>query len=109
MVRADLGTRLSPNINACWSACAANLSIAKIEPWDLEFYFSHFTNELESQKFSTEDGWTKAKELTAGLGYNLDPVEMHVADLSFGGAAYPVLYGREVKTFGKPILRNLLL
>ena len=73
------------------------LSISKIEPWDLEFYFSHFTNELESQKFSTEDGWAKAKELTAGLGYNLNPVEMHVADLSFGGAAYPVLYGREVK------------
>jgi len=73
------------------------LGIDKIEPWDLEFYLSHFTNELESQKFSTENGWTKAKELTAGLGYNLDPVEMHVADLSFGGAAYPMLYGKEVK------------
>jgi len=73
------------------------LDIAKIEPWDLEFYFSRFTNEFESQKFSTEGGWTKAKVLTADLGYNLDPVEAHVADLSFGGAAYPVLYGREVK------------
>ena len=73
------------------------LGVAKIEPWDLEFYFSNFTNEFESEKFSTQDGWTKAKQLTATLGYNLDPVEMHVADLSFGGAAYPVLYGREVK------------
>ena len=73
------------------------LGVAKIEPWDLEFYFSNFTNEFESQKFSTQDGWTKAKQLTATLGYNLDPVEMHIADLSFGGAAYPVLYGREVK------------
>jgi hypothetical protein len=73
------------------------LGISKIEPWDLEFYLSKFANEFESQKFSTEDGWIKAKELTAHLGYNLDPVEMHVADLSFGGAAYPVLYGREVK------------
>jgi len=73
------------------------LGISQVEPWDLEFYFSHFTNELESQKFSIEDGWAKAKELTAGLGYNLDPVEMHVSDMSFGGAAYPVLYGREVK------------
>jgi hypothetical protein len=71
--------------------------IAKIEPWDLDFYLSHFTNDFESQKFSTENGWAKAKELTADLGYNLDPVEMHVADLSFGGAAYPVWYGREVK------------
>jgi oligoendopeptidase F len=73
------------------------LGISKIEPWDLEFYLSRFTNEFESQKFSTGDAWIKAKELTADLGYNLDPVEMHVADLSFGGAAYPVLYGREVK------------
>ena len=73
------------------------LGVAKVEPWDLEFYFSNFTNEFESQKFSTEDGWAKVKQLTATLGFNLDPVEMHVADLSFGGAAYPVLYGREVK------------
>jgi hypothetical protein len=73
------------------------LGVSEIEPWDLEFYFSHFTNEFESQKFPTEDGWAKAKQLTAGLGYDLDPVEMHVADLSFGGAAYPVFYGREVK------------
>lgn len=55
------------------------LSIAKIEPWDLEFYLAHSTNEFESQKFSTEDGWTKAKKITAGLGYDLDPVEMHNA------------------------------
>jgi Peptidase family M3 len=72
------------------------LGVSKIEPWDLEFYFSNFTNNFESQKFSTDEGWTKAKQLTATLGYNLDPVEMHVADLSFGGAAYPVLYGKEV-------------
>ncbi len=73
------------------------LGVAKVKPWDLEFYFSNFTTEFELQRFSTEDGWTKARQLTATLGYNLDPVEMHVADLSFGGAAYPVLYGREVK------------
>ena len=74
-----------------------DLKIDKIEPWDLEFYFSHFTNEFEAQKFPAADGWAKAKQLASGLGYNLDPVEMRVADLSFGGAAYPVLYGKEVK------------
>ena len=73
------------------------LGISKVEPWDLEFYLSKFTDTFESQKFSTEDSWPKVKTLAEGLGYNLDPVEMHVADLSFGGAAYPVLYGREVK------------
>ncbi|HET6181049.1 MAG TPA: M3 family metallopeptidase [Candidatus Sulfotelmatobacter sp.] len=58
------------------------LGVAKIEPWDLEFYFSNFTNKFESQKFSTDEGWTKARQLTTTLGYNLDSVEMHVADLS---------------------------
>ncbi len=73
------------------------LGVEKVEPWDLEFYFSTRINDFEAQKFSIDNGWTKTKELTATLGYNIDPVEMHVADLSFGGAAYPVLYGREVK------------
>jgi oligoendopeptidase F len=73
------------------------LGISKTEPWDLEFYFSKYINNFESQKFSTQNSWSKAKTLTARLGYDLDPVEMHVTDLSFAGAAYPVLYGREVK------------
>jgi len=93
----DIREKTEPEYQRLLERMRRELGIAKIEPWDLEFYLSHFANEFESQKFSTEDGWTKAKELTAGLGYNLDPVEMHVADLSFGGAAYPVLYGREVK------------
>ena len=74
-----------------------DLKIDKVEPWDLEFYFSNFTDEFEAQKFPAADGWAKAKQLASGFGYDLDPVEMHVADLSFGGAAYPVLYGKEVK------------
>jgi len=74
-----------------------DLGIAKIEPWDLDFYFSNFTSNFESHKFPTDEGWTKTRQLAANLGYNLDPVEMHVADLSFSGAAYPVLYGKEIK------------
>jgi len=93
----DIRTQTEPEYQRLLDRMRRELGIAKIEPWDLEFYFSHFTNEFESQKFSTKDGWSKAKELTADLGYSLDPVEMHIADLSFPGAAYPVLYGREVK------------
>jgi Peptidase family M3 len=93
----DIREQTEPEYQRLLERMRRELGVAKIEPWDLEFYFSHFTNGFESQKFSAEDGWTRAKQLTADLGYNLDPVEMHVADLSFGGAAYPVLYGREVK------------
>jgi hypothetical protein len=74
-----------------------DLGVAKVEPWDLEYYFANFTNDFESQKFPTDEGWTKANELATSLGYDLDGVEMHVADLGFGGAAYPILYGKEVK------------
>jgi len=76
---------------------ARELGVAKVEPWDLDFYFSHFTNDFEAAKFSTENGWDKAKVLASSLGYDLDSVEMRVADLSFPGAAYPILYGRDVK------------
>ena len=43
------------------------LGVAKVEPWDLEFYFSNFTTEFELQRFSTEDGWTKARQAHGNL------------------------------------------
>lgn len=75
------------------------LHVEKIEPWDLEYYFSILTNDFEQKHFAAQDGWSKTKQLAATLGYDLDklPVEMRAADLSFGGAAYPILYGKEVK------------
>lgn len=75
------------------------LHIDRVEPWDLEFYFSTLTNDFEQKAFVPAEGWTKTKQVAAGLGFDLDqlPVEMRVADLSFGGAAYPILYGKEVK------------
>ena len=75
------------------------LHLEKIEPWDLEYYFSTLTNAFEKRQFVTAQGWSKTRQLAASLGYDLDklPVEMRVADLGFDGAAYPILYGREVK------------
>ena len=80
------------------------LHVDKVEPWDLEFYFSTLTNDFEQKAFVPADGWTKTKQLAASLGYDLDklPVEMRVADLSFAGAAYPITYGKEVKKCGSP-------
>jgi oligoendopeptidase F len=75
------------------------LNVEKVEPWDLEFYFSTLTNDFERKRFVPDQGWAKAKQLAGSLGYDLDklPVEMQLADLSFAGAAYPILYGKEVK------------
>jgi hypothetical protein len=94
---AEIKEQTEPEYQGLLARMRHDLGIVTIEPWDLEFYFSSFTNEFESQKFPTEDGWNKVKTITARLGYNLDPMDMHVADLSFAGAAYPVLYGKEVK------------
>ncbi len=75
------------------------LRLEKIEPWDLEYYFSTLTNDFEKSQFAPARGWPKTKQLAATFGYDLDklPVEMREADLGFDGAAYPILYGKEVK------------
>lgn len=75
------------------------LRLEKIEPWDLEYYFSTLTNNFEKKQFAPAQGWLKTRQLAAGLGYDLAklPVEMRAADLGFDGAAYPILYGKEVK------------
>lgn len=75
------------------------LHVEKIEPWDLEFYFSTLTNDFEKRQFVPSQGWRKTRQLAASLGYDLEklPVEMRTADLGFDGAAYPILYGKEVK------------
>ena len=75
------------------------LHVEKIEPWDLEFYFSTLTNDFEKQHFVPAQGWAKTTQLAASLGYDLDklPVEMRTADLGFDGAAYPILYAQDVK------------
>jgi hypothetical protein len=75
------------------------LKLEKIEPWDLEYYFSKLTVDFEPSQFAPAQGWAKTKQLSATFGYDLDklPVEMRVADLGFDGAAYPILYGKEVK------------
>jgi hypothetical protein len=75
------------------------LHLEKIEPWDLEFYFSTLTTDFEKPHFVPAEGWPKTTKLAAGLGYDLEKlhVEMRAADLGFDGAAYPILYGKDVK------------
>jgi hypothetical protein len=75
------------------------LHLEKIEPWDLEYYFSTLTTDFEKRQFVPAEGWPKTTQLAANLGYDLDKlhVEMRVADLGFDGAAYPILYDKDVK------------
>jgi oligoendopeptidase F len=77
----------------------SELHIDQVEPWDLEYYFSTLTNDFEQKAFLPAEGWATTRQLVAGLGFDLDqlPVKVQVADLSFGGAAYPILYGKDVR------------
>jgi Zn-dependent M32 family carboxypeptidase len=95
----QIRTQTEPAYQALLKRMRQELRVDTMEPWDLESYFSVLTNDFERQKFVPEQGWTITKKLADNLGYDLErlPVQMQVADLSFAGAAYPILYGKEVK------------
>jgi len=92
-------SQTEPEYQALLERMRRDLQVDKVEPWDLEFYFSARTNDFEQKRFLPDEGWTKTKQLAGNLGYDLDKlsVQMQVADLSFAGAAYPILYGKDVK------------
>ena len=95
----SIRSQTEPEYQALRERIRAELGIDKVEPWDLEFFFSTLTNDFEQSHFVQDQGWVQAKQLTAKLGYSLEklPVEMQLADLSFAGAAYPILYGKDVR------------
>ena len=75
------------------------LRVEKVEPWDLDYFFSTLTGDFEQKLFVPEQTWPKIKQVAASLGYDLDrlPAEVKIADITFGGGTYPILYGKEVK------------
>jgi oligoendopeptidase F len=76
-----------------------DLKIETVEPWDLDYYFSTLTGSFEEKKFVPENGWEQVKRVTGTLGYNFDklPVDTTIAEITFGGGTYPILYRKEVK------------
>ena len=77
----------------------AELKVEKVEPWDLDYFFSTLTGDFEQKSFPQEQAWPRVQQVAASLGYDLArlPVEMKIADITFGGGTYPILYGKEVK------------
>jgi len=92
-------SQTEPEYQALLERMRRELQVDKVEPWDLEYYFSARTNDFEQKRFLPDEGWTKTKQLVGSLGYDLDglSVQMQVADLSFAGAVYPILYGKDVR------------
>jgi hypothetical protein len=75
------------------------LQVDTVEPWDLEYYFHILAGAFEEKRFAPEQATSKINGLMLSLGYDLArmPVDTKIADITFGGATYPIFYGREVK------------
>lgn len=95
----QIRSKTEPQYQALLKRIRRELRVDRVEPWDLEYYSSTLTHDFEPQRFVVDQGWEKTKEVVNDWGYDLErlPVEMQVADLSFAGAAYPILYGKETK------------
>jgi len=75
------------------------LKVEQVEPWDLDYFFSTLTGDFEQKLFVPQQTWPQIKQVAASLGYDFDrlPVDVKIADITFGGGTYPILYGKEVK------------
>src|SRR5262249_16358114 len=76
-----------------------DLKVETLEPWDLSYYFSTLTGGFEEKKFVPEHGWEQVNHLASMLGFDFNtlPVDTTVAEITFGGGTYPILYGKDVK------------
>ncbi len=76
-----------------------DLKIDRVEPWDLEYFFSTLTGDFETRKFPRDGAWPRIKTLSADLGYDFDklPVDTVITELTFGGGTYPILYTKEIR------------
>lgn len=75
------------------------LKVDKIEPWDTDYYFSTLTGEWEEKLLKPEEGFATIKRVAASLGLDLDRpgLDLVIADITFGGATYPIYYGKDAR------------
>ncbi|MGH9556507.1 MAG: M3 family metallopeptidase [Terriglobales bacterium] len=75
------------------------LKVEKLEPWDTDYYFSTLTGEWEEKLLKPEEGWSTVKKVAAALGLDLERpgLDVVIADITFGGATYPIYYGKEAR------------
>src|SRR5215469_6358582 len=94
----QIRTSTGPEYLALLSRMKRELRVENLEPWDLEYYFSTLTPDLES-KFGWEGGWDKTAKVASLLGFDFNrlPVNVKITDITFGGYTMPIWYGKEIK------------
>jgi len=87
-----------PEYQALLSAMQRELRVEKVEPWDLQYYFSTLTPELET-RFGFDGAWERTAKVASLLGFDFSrlPVDVKITDITFGGYTMPIWYGKEIK------------
>jgi oligoendopeptidase F len=95
----ELRTGTEAEYQSLLNRARQKLGVERVEPWDLDYYIGTLSSDAERKLFTTEEAWNKIKKFALSLSIDFGglPVEMKTTDLAFGGATYPILYGREVK------------
>jgi oligoendopeptidase F len=95
---AQIRTSTEPEYRALLSRMQRELRVEKLEPWDLEYYFSTLSPEVES-KLGLEGAWKRTTEVAGLLGFDFSrlPVDVKITDITFGGYTMPIWYGKEIK------------
>src|SRR5712692_9680555 len=94
----QIRTSTEPEYQALLSRMQRELRVEKLEPWDLEYYFSTQRPELEN-KFGLEGAWERTTKVASLLGFDFSrlPVAVKITDITFGGYTMPIWYGKEIK------------
>ena len=95
---AEIKTATEAEYRALLSRMQRELRVEKIEPWDLQYYFSTLTPELEN-RFGFDGAWERTAKVASLLGFDFSrlPVDVKIADITFGGYTMPIWYGKEIK------------
>jgi oligoendopeptidase F len=95
---AQIRESTEPEYRALLSRMQRDLKVGKVEPWDLQYYFSTLTPELEA-RFGFDGAWERTARVAGLLGFDFTrlPVSVKITDITFGGYTMPVWYGKEIK------------
>ena len=87
-----------PEYRDLLSRMQRELRISKVESWDLQYYFSTLTPQLEN-KFPFDSAWERTTRVSSLLGFDFSrlPVQVKITDITFGGYTMPIWYGKEIK------------
>ena len=94
----QIRTATQPEYLDLLSRMKRELRVETLEPWDLEYYFSTLTPELED-RFGWQEGWGRTARVASLLGFDFTrlPVDVKIMDITFGGYTMPIWYGKEIK------------